>query len=618
LLSTCYPKGIAAGSARPTPSYDFVDRTKLPAGAKVLSAAKAREGTIWVVTDAGAFRSEGGPYAALAESSIRPGLRVVAVASDSIGHIWAATNKGLLVTDGKGDSHLIDGKDGVPYENMTCLHLAANGDVWGGTANGAWRLRGGRFRYFWGRRWLPGNAVRTVWTDDRGRAWLDTDGGFACIEEKSMTLSEKAAHFDAIAQARHIRRGFINEIHLKSAGHPAQGYRFEVSDNDGLWNSIYVGAMTFRYAVSKEPKARQQAKQGLEAMLDLERLSGIPGFPARAVVTDEELRQGIDGVDFQGRVNAPGETAKVWYRSPVDPTVWCKGDTSSDETDGHYFAWYVYHELVADASEKQKIAAVVRRVTDHILSHDYTLVDHTGRKTRWGIWRPALINHDPFYITLQPINSLEMLAYLTIASHITGDEKYARAYEELVQKHHYLINTLRIRRGLPGQWMGINHSDDEMLFMMYYAILKLEKDPDRRRILEESITRAWEGGGDEQGVRLEHSPLYNFIYGATTGKPCLAEEGIENLEDWPWDMINWNVKNRQRTDVRIRSAPGRNRNDVNLDRVLPPSERCLERWNGDPFRPDGGNNGVTEDDGAAWALAYWLGVYHGYVPAGKR
>ena len=92
----------------------------------------------------------------------------------------------------------------------------------------------------------------------------------------------------------------------------------------------------------------------------------------------------------------PGETDKIWYRSPVDSSVWCKGDTSSDELDGHYFAWYLYHDLVADAAEKAKIAAIVRRTTDHILEHNFTLVGHTGRKTRWGIWTPELINKEGF------------------------------------------------------------------------------------------------------------------------------------------------------------------------------------------------------------------------------
>jgi len=39
------------------PTYDFVDKAALPQGAKILSAAKARNGVVWVVTDRGAFRS---------------------------------------------------------------------------------------------------------------------------------------------------------------------------------------------------------------------------------------------------------------------------------------------------------------------------------------------------------------------------------------------------------------------------------------------------------------------------------------------------------------------------------------------------------------------------------
>ena len=113
------------------------------------------------------------------------------------------------------------------------------------------------------------------------------------------------------------------------------------------------------------------------------------------MATDDEIKNGINGVNFESRVHAPGETARAWFRSKVDPTLWCKGDTSSDELDGHYFAWYLYHDLVADDAEKKEIAAVVRRVTDHIMANNLTLVDHTGRKTRWGIWAPELINRNP-------------------------------------------------------------------------------------------------------------------------------------------------------------------------------------------------------------------------------
>ena len=67
---------------------------------------------------------------------------------------------------------------------MTCLHLADNGDVWGGTNEGAWRLRNGQFRYFWGPRWLPDNRVRTIWSDAKGRTWLETDKGVETTASK--------------------------------------------------------------------------------------------------------------------------------------------------------------------------------------------------------------------------------------------------------------------------------------------------------------------------------------------------------------------------------------------------------------------------------------------------
>jgi hypothetical protein len=618
----------APAPAVPTPAFDFVDLAKLPTGAKVLSAAKAMNGRVWIVTDKGAFASVAGGYAPLkfGPQKLEPGqpavpaeAKFVAVAADRAGHIWAATDRGLYVTNGDQWYSGLTRQDGVPFEEMTCLHVAANGDLWGGTTQGAWRLRDGQFRYFWGKRWLPGNRVRAIWTDGQGKTWLDTDGGVGGIEEWPMTLAKKAAHFDRITQDRHMRRGFISHIHLNTPGDPTKGYRFMVSDNDGLWNAIYVGAMSFRYGATRDPLARKQAREALEAMLELERLTGIPGYPARAVVTDDELKKGIDGVNREEQVRVPGETDKIWFRSPVDPSVWCKGDTSSDEMDGHYFAWYLYHDLVADAAEKARIAAVVRRATDHILSHNYTLVGHTGRKTRWGIWTPELINQHPFYASLRPLNSLEILSYLKVAEHITGDAKYARAADDLIQKHHYLLNSLMMRRGRTGQWPSINHSDDELLYLAYYPLLRLERDPDRRRVLLQSIARTWEGAPGEQSIRSEHSPLYNFIYGSATGRRCDVEEATATLQDWPWDATEWTVQNRHRHDVTMKPPPEsiRARNRAELDRVLPASERRLARWNSNPFAPDGGSDGRVEDDCAAWGLAYWLGVYHGYLPKGE-
>lgn len=111
------------------------------------------------------------------------------------------------------------------------------------------------------------------------------------------------------------------------------------------------------------------------------------------------------------------------------------------------------------------------------MANDLTLVDHTGVKTRWGIWSPELINRNPFYYEQRPLNSIEILSFLKVAEHITGDPRYARAFDDLIQKHHYLLNSLMMRRDKTGRWPDINHSDDELLYLVYYPLLHLNEIP---------------------------------------------------------------------------------------------------------------------------------------------
>ena len=91
---------------------------------------------------------------------------------------------------------------------------------------------------------------------------------------------------------------------------------------------------------------------------------------------------------------------KDWY--------W-KGETSSDEIVGHYFAWYVFCELVADDAQKRQVRATCQRVTDHILDHHYYLVDTDGQPTTWGFWGPDRLNDDPKYWEERCLGSLETM-----------------------------------------------------------------------------------------------------------------------------------------------------------------------------------------------------------------
>ncbi len=516
--------------------------------------------------------------------------------SDALGHLWIGGRSGLILGDGEGwwlsrevqaAAHTAPAIEHVPpYGYIHHLALAPNGDLWVGTLEGAARLRDGRWSYFWGKRWLPGNRVHALVVDAQNRAWIGTNAGIACIESVPMTLREKAAHYESLIALRHNRNGFVSNCDWSDPNDP-DSWKIEASDNDGLWTALYCAAQAFQYATTKDPAARERARRSMHALLELERLTGIPGFPARSIIRKDETRY------YQSH----GE----WHESPVDPNYIWKGDTSSDELDGHYFVWAVYYDLCADEAEKERIRATVRRVTDHLMQNNWRLIDKDGKPTRWAIFNPEALNDDPLWEEERGLNALAILSHLKVAYHITGDEKYQRAYEELITQHHYLINAIT-QKMLPPY--SINHSDDQLAFLCYYPLLLYEKNPEYRRLWLMSLERSW------QIERPERSPLFNFIYGAVTGKPCDVEAAVQTLQEWPLDLRNWECRNSHRLDVQLNPKLSR-AGDWHSVEVLPYSERTIMRWNGNPYRLDGGDPlGRREDDGTAFLLPYWLGRYH--------
>lgn len=600
-----------SGEALRRPRFPLIDQSLLPPGSLLFDAARAPDGTVWLVTDRGPFRLANGrllpvgfPKTYLTgQPAVNSDASFSCVAVDAVGTVWWGTDVGIFATDGADYWNAIDRGQGLPYEDVTCLAPAPRGDLWVGTTEGVCRFAAGRWHYYWGPRWLPHNRVNAIAVDSDGAAWVATDGGVARLYEIGVSLSRKAAHYQSITDQRHNRRGYVTGCRLKQPGKVDGDVVHEASDNDGLWTALYIAAQSFRYAATRDASARAAARRSMSALLDLLRYTGIPGYPARAVIRRGEE---VDGYNPEETVRVEGETDKIWFPSPVDPEVLCKGDTSSDELDGHFFAWHVYHDLAADAAHRRAVRDAVRETTDHLLEHDLTLVGHTGRRTRWGVWHPRFLNDDPVWWEERGLNALEILAYLKIASHVVGDERYAAKYRDLIQRHHYLLNTVTQKVAEP--WHVVNHSDDEMSFMMYYSLLRLEQDPDIRRVLLQSLERSW--GVD----RPEASPFFNFVYGASTGQTCDLEASVAALQEWPWELVDWQARGTHRHDVELRRWHGERQSRVETTRALPANERRLMRWNGNPYQPDGGTpEGRHEEDGSAWLLAYWLGRHHGLI-----
>ena len=495
-------------------------------------------------------------------------------------------------------------KPPLPFKNLTVGWRLVDGTLWVGSSQGL-MVRAPlaeRWRLFHSRRWLPADDIQDLSVPTADLVLFKTSAGYGKLRARETTLDEKMMKINEMLQKYHLRDGFVTEISLAEPGNLATARVHATDDNDGLWTSLYVAAEAFRYATTADPVAKQNARRSLEALMFLERISGIPGFVARSVVPIED-----DPQKYRGE----------WHRS-ADNRWWWKGDTSSDEVVGHYFAYSIYYDLAADDQEKAEIKQYVARITDHILDHGLNYVGPPGKPTTWGVWAPEKLNHDLRRFGDRGLNSLEILSHLKVAEYIVGKPRYSEKLRELIEKHAYATNTVGQKQNWPLQ--AVNHSDDELAFLSYYPLLLLERDPELRAKYLASIRRSW------LIERPEQSPLFNLIYGAAlqatswtqpSRRPDKAYAAPADYDhdvclawfhDVPRDSIHWTIINSTRQDITL---SGNNRfRRSRSEQVLPVSERLVMRWNGDPYTVDGGSDGRERGDGVVALLPYWMGRYH--------
>lgn len=490
-------------------------------------------------------------------------------------HFLVTSDKGLNLSNGARGWQSVTGAEGLPILDLGNVAVARDGTVWLGSEQGLIRWQKGEWTYFASKRWLPDDRVTAIAPADDGSVWVGTTKGWAHIFHRKLTLAEKADILQKNLESRDRRHGYVTEMQLRAPG-VLEGALQEVSDNDGLWTALYIAAESFRYATTKAPEAKAQAWRSMQAMLRLESITGISGFPARAICRTNEPQFAAHSL----------RSDSEWHPSSVEPGWYWKGETSSDEIDGHYFGWYVFYALSDDEEQKRRVAAICKRVTDHLLDHGYYLIDLDGKPTTWGFWGPDRLNDDPKYWQERALGSLEMLSHLKVAMHLINDPRYERAYRDLIEQHHYALNTLIGK--IPG---AVSH-DNQLLFLAYYPLLQLEKDPGLRAIYTASIKRTWDAECPEG------SPLWNFIYGASTGSECDVQTAVAALREIPLDFIQWRMRNSHRADLKLP-----------LTKPLPWPERVVRNWDGSPFGVDDGSD-RGEADQTVWLLPYWMGRYH--------
>lgn len=614
------------------------------AGRHVHQVTMANNGLMLAATDRGLWlRTAAGEWerAPVIDSTGRDWAagEVTGVAITPAGDWWIAFPAGVARKSAEGWT-FFTGREGLPVAGFTCAAAGPHGEVWFGTRQGAVRFENGEWSYREGPRWLPGNEVRSIVVDAERTAWFATDGGLGCIRRQPMTLAAKAVHYEQQVE-RFIKRtpfGYLSEVRLGAAGDRPE-IIYSDSDNDGLWTAMYGGGECFAYAATGQPEFKARARQAFEALRFLQTVTqGGPHSPPKGFVA-RTIRPVSWPDPNEGRLEQDRESQKddrLWKvyepRWPLsaDGQWYWKSDTSSDELDGHYFFYAAYYDHVAETeAERDRVREVVRDLTDHLVDHEFCLVDHDGTPTRWARFGPQFVNDDPLWWVERGLNSLSILSYLAVAEHITGDTRYGRAADELINEHGYGANVMN-----PKVQMGIgsgNQSDDEMAFMCFYDLIRYTRNDTWRNNWRFAFHAYW------ALVQPELNPFFNYAFAGAAGNatytnaygtvslapwPSWREDSLATLRGFPLERVNWPLHNSHRLDLQI-LLPQQSRDLADTDRnprgyrvngkVLPVEERHFNHWNTDPWQLDYGGDGRTLASGTVFLLPYYMGMYHGFI-----
>ncbi len=554
---------------------------------KALSVNQLARGNgdeLWAATSGGLFRKIDGKWVNLSYAVMAPGLGMNFWSLSkgmTSGEVYFGAQPALGMISDKGDHQLFSSDNGLPFGPVTSI-VPAGGDLWLGTPCGAIRKSGDAWSYFAGKRWLDNNRVNDILVLDSNRVWVASPAGINELRRLPMTLEQKASYFEKRLNERHLHHGFAAACRFKSPNDTTV-FSHSTDDNDGLWTSIYLAAESFRYAVTKDKDAFDNAVRTFLAMEKLNTVNPIPGYMARSYVSIEE---------------STGQGGE-WHVSADGKWKW-KGDTSSDEIVGHMFAYPIFFDLVAEGAMKERVKSLVERLMTHIVDHNFEMVDLDGLATRWAVWNPDSLNYSPRWMYERGINSLQILAFLKSATHVTQNPKYEKAYNKLTREHHYLDNMLVQKMYGPYE---INHSDDELSFLPYYTLVKYGTGTPDVSVYTRSLERSWKA---EEADRI---PIWNYIASIGLGKDCGLAVAEEEMQQIPMDLRNWRMENSHRWDIRKSSINDRFFKPQAI-LPIPTPERAVSKWNSNTYVMDGGGDGLGEDDGAYFLLPYWMARYY--------
>lgn len=326
-------------------------------------------------------------------------------------------------------------------------------------------------------------------------------------------LYKKVEMFDKLMLGNHWNEGAIMQyVIFPPAGsdRPIVGPQADCLDP----TSEMLAAYSYKYALTKDPNDREIANGIFEAILKLEKVTGVSGLVARSFnQTDKPL--------WHEEVFWYNE----WHQSSSMPDYRWLGDLSADKFTSIFYGVGTFWEFCADGAYKEKASGLLDRFIGRVIDDNFKLTDLDGKMTLWGNFCPNLPH--------QELNSLEMLAALKVTYHITGKERYNAAYHMLIDRYHYDDHQINSKILFPVEWRNVG--DDYHAARSLYMLMRYEDDRSLMIKYKMNLNRHWFDWKDMK-FDFESSIWFIMVYQVLTGENVMTKERQQAIKDmWGFD-----------------------------------------------------------------------------------
>ncbi|HPQ71243.1 MAG TPA: hypothetical protein PKW95_19105 [bacterium] len=431
--------------------------------------------------------------------------------------------------------------------------------------------------------------------------------GTAGAQTFDPTLHQKAQDYtDWLMQWHSTGLGGVSDV-LFTDDNRTELLRTWGSGDSGDWTGTYLVSQAMRYQITGEQEAYDEVVRIAEYMLLLKHITNDPGYLARYAAPNE-APWNVESLGSDNFYEGTGEFEGYFWL----------GNNVRDKYITWFWAMAWAHDILTDETLKTQIRTDMLEIIHTLHNNNWTIIDPWG-----GVYKAAEISPDL------------RLSFLAQTLHATGDAEIEAIMDEEFEQNRIFIwlSSIAFFNLYSDYYAFINNYSNTQPMWRYW--------PDRPRF--EYLWQVW-NFNVRQWSDDGHNPFFDGVYyqGCLRLGTCDEDELAAIEADAYQSLIEFNEApnyQRQMTCTTMEIDPF-SQLLVNLQETFPWLEelfglnfslrtidaheiwdRCWSSvmWERTPYHVECsqiGDNLAHVAHGADYLIAYWMGVYYGFLPGG--